>query len=73
VSKVYLIPFEIERVNASLNEMPRGIRMIQAPALWKEGDKGEDVVVDVLDTGRQPDHPDLKQQIIGGYNFTNDF
>lgn len=73
MTKVQLIPFQVEGVQTCLTEVPPGIRMIQAPSIWRKGIKGENVVVAVLDTGCQIDHPDLQQQIIGGYNFTNDY
>ncbi|MBA9027484.1 S8 family peptidase [Peribacillus huizhouensis] len=69
---VQLIPFRVEGVKENTVEVPRGIRMIRARSIWREGYKGENIVVAVIDTGCQPDHPDLINQIIGGYNFTDD-
>lgn len=38
---------------------------------WKKlGTKGKEVVVAVLDTGCDVNHPDLKDRIFGGYDFT---
>ncbi|MDQ0220456.1 major intracellular serine protease [Peribacillus cavernae] len=56
-----------------MSEIPPGIRLIRAPSIWKEGWKGENIVIAVLDTGCQMDHPDLTGQIIDGYNFTSDY
>lgn len=46
--------------------------MINAPAAWRDT-RGEGVVVAVLDTGCDVDHPDLRENIIGGRNFTPDY
>jgi major intracellular serine protease len=71
--KVHLIPFQVEGVNDNILELPPGIRMIRARSMWRHGFQGENIVVAVLDTGSQSDHPDLSGQIIGGYNFTSDY
>lgn len=53
-----------------------GVNVVQAPQLWLET-KGEGIKVAVLDTGIDPNHPDLKPNIKKGINFTtsnpNDF
>ncbi|MFC3882115.1 S8 family peptidase [Bacillus songklensis] len=72
-TKVRLIPFQVESIKAQTNEIPSGVELIQAPSQWQQGFKGENVVVAVIDTGCQINHPDLQGQIIGGYNFTNDY
>lgn len=71
--EVKLIPFTVQEVYKDANEIPQGVEMINAPAIWEESKKGAGVVVAVLDTGCQTDHPDLKDQIIGGWNFTKDY
>lgn len=70
---VQLVPFQVEGITENTLEVPRGIRMIRARSIWREGFKGENIVVAVIDTGCQSDHPDLIDQIIGGYNFTDDY
>ena len=70
---VQLVPFQVEGITDKNLEVPRGIRMIRARSIWREGFKGENIVVAVIDTGCQSDHPDLIGQIIGGYNFTDDY
>ncbi|MFJ7976675.1 S8 family peptidase [Peribacillus sp. JNUCC 23] len=70
---VQLIPFHVKGITENTFEVPRGIRMIRARSIWREGFKGENIVVAVIDTGCQPDHLDLMGQIIGGYNFTGDY
>lgn len=49
------------------------IEKIGARSLWSDGFIGEGVVIAVLDTGCSTEHPDLRDQIIGGYNFTSDY
>lgn len=39
----------------------------------KQKYKGKDIVIAVLDSGCDVSHRDLKDNIIGGYNFTNDY
>lgn len=70
---VRLIPFTVESVYESQSLVPDGVEMIGAPFLWKKEIEGEGVVVAVLDTGCQADHPDLKNRIIGGRNFSEDY
>lgn len=65
-----LVPFEVKAVNTSAAEIPYGIRQIQAPDLWDKGEQGEGIVIAILDTGIDRDHPDLKNQIIAGRNFS---
>lgn len=71
--RMRLVPFKVTEIIQGVNEIPQGVQMIQAPAIWEKSKKGEGVVVAVIDTGCQMDHPDLKDQIIGGRNFTKDF
>jgi major intracellular serine protease len=67
-----LLPFEVKSVERTSNEIPYGVNLIKAPELWNTGEKGEGVVVAVLDTGIDLTHPDLADRIIGGRNFTNE-
>ncbi|WP_419880804.1 S8 family peptidase [Peribacillus sp. B-H-3] len=68
-----LIPFKQEGNLTDVFEVPPGIKLIKAPSLWKEGYKGKNIVVAVIDTGCQASHPDLIGQVIDGYNFTSDY
>ncbi|MGV7002489.1 S8 family peptidase [Priestia megaterium] len=70
---VRLIPHKLEALATETSEIPQGVKMVGAPAMWEKDEKGQDVVVAVLDTGCQTDHPDLINQVIGGKNFTDDF
>ncbi|MED0676541.1 MULTISPECIES: S8 family peptidase [Aneurinibacillus] len=73
MSKMYLFPTVVTEVKEYTREIPQGVEMIQAPAEWESARYGEGVVVAVLDTGCQLDHSDLKDNIIGGRNFTTDY
>lgn len=68
---VRLIPYELVEQLEMVNEIPKGVEIIQAPEIWSET-KGKGITVAVLDTGCDTDHPDLVDRIIGGYNFTKD-
>ena len=67
-----LIPFTINSFATHTTEIPYGVRMHQAPDIWDEGERGMGIVVAVLDTGVDMNHPDLKGNIIGGRNFTTE-
>ncbi|RKL67915.1 serine protease [Salipaludibacillus neizhouensis] len=70
--QVKLVPYTIDSIVDNTNETPEGVSLIQAPVTWEESDQGEGIVIAVIDTGVETDHPDLKDQIIGGRNFTTD-
>jgi major intracellular serine protease len=67
-----LVPFKIEAVQESVNEIPWGVTQLEAPEIWANDEKGNGIVVAICDTGIDINHPDLKDQIIGGRNFTNE-
>jgi major intracellular serine protease len=69
--KVHVIPFKVLEHAEKVNEVPKGVEMIQAPKIWDQT-KGKGITVAILDTGCDIIHPDLKERIIGGRNFTND-
>lgn len=68
---VRVIPYRVVEENEVIKEVPKGVELIQAPKLWNET-KGKGIKVAVLDTGCETAHPDLKDRIIGGRNFTDD-
>ncbi|PLR79910.1 serine protease [Bacillus canaveralius] len=68
---VRVIPYQVIQQVESINEVPSGVELIQAPKIWAET-KGKGMTVATLDTGCDISHPDLKGRIIGGRNFTTD-
>ncbi len=44
---------------------------IQAPEAWKQSD-GRDVIVAVVDSGVDLNHPELRDRLVPGYNFWED-
>ncbi|MBS4189581.1 S8 family peptidase [Bacillus sp. FJAT-49705] len=68
---VRVIPFKVIEQTEVANQIPKGVELIQAPKIWKDT-KGKGVTVAVLDTGCDISHPDLKESIIGGRNFSSD-
>ncbi|RWZ52382.1 serine protease [Halobacillus fulvus] len=73
MSEAKLIPFQVEEVVETTSEVPRGVEVIEAPALWERTNQGKGTVIAVIDTGCQTDHPELEGRIIGGRNFTPDY
>ncbi|PHB12093.1 serine protease [Bacillus wiedmannii] len=69
---VNLLPFQTEEVNRPIKEIPKGVQMIQAPQFWENGNYGQGVTIAVVDTGCDVNHPDLRDRIIDGRNFTDD-
>lgn len=67
-----LLPFEVQALQSISFEIPYGVKQLQAPEIWAQGEKGSGIVVAVLDTGIDMFHPDLKPNIIDGRNFTNE-
>ncbi|HDX9535739.1 TPA: S8 family peptidase [Bacillus thuringiensis] len=68
-----LIPFDVLEVATDVSEIPKGVELINAPSVWEKSEKGKNIVIAVLDTGCQIDHPELKDCIVGGRNFTTDY
>lgn len=67
-----LLDYEVMFVQDAANEIPTGVAMIKAPDFWAKGYYGQGVTIAIIDTGIQTTHPDLKDRIIGGRNFTTD-
>ncbi|OTW73431.1 peptidase S8 [Bacillus thuringiensis serovar roskildiensis] len=49
-----------------------GIDFINAKKYWANGHYGQDTVIAVIDTGCDINHEELKDNIIGTFNFTDD-
>jgi subtilisin family serine protease len=61
------------------DEIPWGVRRINAPAVWALGHTGQGIVVGIIDTGCDYDHPDLADHMWTdpnyphyGWDFEND-
>jgi len=70
MTRFQLIPHQIDEVVEETNEIPAGVSMIQAPKMWEKDTYGTDSIVAVIDTGCDVRHPDLRDSIIGGRNFS---
>ena len=69
--EIKLVPFTVESIQDTTDEIPYGVRQCGAPEIWEtKNEKGSGIVIAVLDTGIDTNHPDLKDNIIGGRNFT---
>lgn len=62
----------IHDVYENVQSIPYGIDMMKARDAWELSKKGKGVVIAIIDSGCDIDHPDLKGQIIGVKNFTKD-
>ena len=72
MAEMKLLPFTVESIEETTTYIPYGVEQCEAPEIWQTGERGEDVVVAVLDTGIDMNHPDLKNNIIDGRNFTRE-
>ncbi len=72
MKRAKIIPFKVESVEKHAEEIPYGVKQLEAPRIWQKGEKGDGIVIAILDTGVDVSHPDLKDQIIGGKNFSDD-
>jgi len=52
--------------------LDKSVPLIGAPKVWKINAKGKDVVVAVVDTGVDPEHPDLKGKVVAFEDFTEE-
>lgn len=71
--EVKLIPNKFLSVNETEETIPVNIKKVGSEYKWNQGITGKGVVVAVIDTGCELNHPDLSDRIIGGYNFTEEY
>ncbi len=63
---------EVDQVRYALGEtVPWGVTAVKAPLVWSQT-TGDNVKVAVLDTGIDYNHPDLKANYRGGYDFVSE-
>ncbi|EJV54861.1 S8 family peptidase [Bacillus cereus] len=72
MSQITESPFEVKSIFNNPQQIPYGLDLIKAREVWGASNKGEGIVVAVMDSGCDIDHPDLQGSIIDGYNFTDD-
>lgn len=72
MAEMRLIPYTVESLEEAVTYIPYGIEQCEAPEIWQTGERGEGVVIAVLDTGIDMNHHDLKNNIIDGRNFTRE-
>ncbi len=66
---------EVEEVHEDLTVytmLNDSVSLINANKMWAEGFDGKDVLVAVIDTGIDEDHPDLKNRVIKEVDFTGE-
>jgi thermitase len=49
-----------------------GLAKIQAPAAWDETTGASDLIIAIVDTGVDLNHPDLNDKIVAGWDFVHD-
>lgn len=52
--------------------LEQSVPLIGAPEAWEAGYDGTDVTVAVLDTGIDPNHPDVAAKVLGSKSFVSD-
>ncbi|MGP1907024.1 S8 family peptidase [Metabacillus sp. JX24] len=70
--QVRLLPHKYGPIVKNVKTNSEGVQMIQAPKLWEKGIRGRGIIIAVLDTGCDINHPDLRGNIAGARNFTTD-
>ena len=70
--EVKLIPYTMNRESVRVKNKvsPYGVKMIEAPNMWKASYKGDGVRIAIIDSGCDVNHINLKDNIAGVRNFT---
>ncbi|HDR3650537.1 S8 family peptidase [Bacillus sp. SM-B1] len=72
MTEIILKPTQVKTLYENTQKISEGIKMIKAMDVWGISKKGKGIVIAIIDTGCEINHPDLKENIISGYNFTED-
>lgn len=69
---INILPNTLNNTVRTTEKISKGIEIMNIPALWGKSNKGKGNIIAVIDSGCETTHPELKNNIIGGYNFTQD-
>lgn len=71
--EIYIEPSQTTPVRGNSRAIQWGVERVKAPKLWQKYKiDGTGVIVGVLDTGINPDHPALRGKILAFKDFTNE-
>jgi len=54
---------------ANEEEVQWGVKQIEAPVVWSQGNKGEQIIICTIDTGVRVTHEALKDNFVGDYGW----
>ncbi|WP_306008488.1 S8 family peptidase [Bacillus sp. MMSF_3353] len=69
---IHILPNTLNNAIRTPEKISKGIEIMNIPAFWEKSNKGKGNIIAVIDSGCETTHPELKNNIIGGYNFTQD-
>ena len=73
MTEMKLTPFSVHSIQSNKFVEPYGLKMMEVDKLVKQtGEKGNGIVVAILDTGIDKNHDELKNNIISMVNFTGE-
>lgn len=72
MSELFFNPVSINSIHENAQKISKELDLLKVPELWNQNTKGEGVIIAIIDSGCDLNHQDLKENIIGGYNFTED-
>jgi major intracellular serine protease len=67
-----LVPYQVTSIHTEQTTKSYGVVQMECPEVWAASERGNGVVVAILDTGISQDHVFLSRSIIGGHNFTQE-
>ncbi|TVQ79032.1 MAG: hypothetical protein EA369_05535 [Bradymonadales bacterium] len=63
---------EANRTRTDESKLTYGLQVMNVPSVWDQGYTGRGVLVGVLDTGIDLEHPNLKGRVVAHRDFTNE-